>query len=301
SVVGSRTRRRSGRPELSQFGHRQCPALLTAETPAEDRMPGLESPRTGWTALVVALLAAVAVRGQDDTEPLRLQGVFPAGLRTSVTESRGTFHFTVTNPNSAPREARVVVLFPSRPDVQYARDVWVPGRASLSTWLPVGPAPEQPMTTGREIQVLLFDRTGGEAAPGLPPREERVPSRTVLYRKREPTTVILLDPAGTDLVPDPLAQPESRAALVLARTCRRAAGLSDHVSMASEGFLPPTPDAIDGMDQVVLAGNRLATDPVGRSELRQWLQHGGKLWVMLDLVDPAVVAPILGDDFDMQV
>src|SRR5262249_8410296 len=69
----------------------------------------------------------------------------------------------------------------------------------------------------------------------------------------------------------------------------------------SEGFLPPTPDAIDGMDQVVLAGDRLATDPVGRSELRQWLQHGGKLWVMLDLVDPAVVAPILGDDFDMQV
>jgi hypothetical protein len=264
-------------------------------------MPGVESPRTERTALAIALVAAAAVWGQDGTEPLRLQGVFPTGLRTSATESRGTLHFTVTNPNSTPRDARVVVLFPSRAEVQYGRDVWVPGRASLSTWLPVGPAPEQPTAISREIQVLLFDRTSGPAVPVLPPGEERVRSRPVLYRKREPTTAILLDPAGTDLVSDPLARAESRAALLLARTCRRAAGLSDHVSMVSDGFLPPTPDAFDGIDHFILAGNRLATDPVGRSELRRWVQHGGKVWVMLDLVDPAVVAPILGDDFDMQV
>ena len=29
--------------------------------------------------------------------------------------------------------------------------------------------------------------------------------------------------------------------------------------------------------------------------LRQWLEGGGRVWVMLDLVEPEVVAPLLGN------
>jgi hypothetical protein len=35
--------------------------------------------------------------------------------------------------------------------------------------------------------------------------------------------------------------------------------------------------------------------------LRQWLEQGGKLWVMLDRIDPEVLAPVLGDALDFQL
>src|SRR5262249_27378490 len=35
--------------------------------------------------------------------------------------------------------------------------------------------------------------------------------------------------------------------------------------------------------------------------LRHWLEQGGKAWVMLDLVEPDVIAPLLGDALDFQL
>src|SRR5262249_37604377 len=80
-----------------------------------------------------------------------------------------------------------------------------------------------------------------------------------------------------------------------------AAGLPEHVSIVAEGLLPPTPEAFEGVDHVVLASNRLGADPTGKAVLRRWVEQGGRLWVMLDLVDPAVITAILGDDADFQV
>src|SRR4029077_7440226 len=34
---------------------------------------------------------------------------------------------------------------------------------------------------------------------------------------------------------------------------------------------------------------------------RRWLERGGTVWVMLDLVEPEAIAPLLGDAFDFQV
>ena len=64
---------------------------------------------------------------------------------------------------------------------------------------------------------------------------------------------------------------------------------------------PPLPEAFDGIDHLVLASNRLADDPVGVRAVRQWLMRGGRLWVLLDRVDPDVLAPLLGDALDFQV
>src|SRR5262249_1789397 len=60
-------------------------------------------------------------------------------------------------------------------------------------------------------------------------------------------------------------------------------------------------EGFDGIDHFVSAWGRLADDPAGLRALRQWLERGGKVWVMLDLVDPEVVAPLLGDALDFQV
>ena len=70
--------------------------------------------------------------------------------------------------------------------------------------------------------------------------------------------------------------------------------MSEHVGEISGRFLPPSQEAFDGIDHFVLAGNRLAQDPAGARAVRQWVERGGTLWVMLDLVDPETVAPIFG-------
>ena len=74
-----------------------------------------------------------------------------------------------------------------RPEVQYGRDVWIPARSSMSSWLLAGPIPpdeaalNQPILKGpkgpslaraREIQSLIYDRTDGQEKLILP-RGER--------------------------------------------------------------------------------------------------------------------------------
>jgi hypothetical protein len=240
----------------------------------------------------------------QEQPPLRLDGLYPGGARNSATESWGTFGFSLTNLSDTDRQARVLVFYTGQPDVQYGRDILVPARATLSSWLLVGPAPAQSQADGREIQSLLYDRTAGQERLILPPGTERVRSRSVLYRKREPFTAIVLDeePSGAPGVGE-LPRPESAAeqALHLARVFRRARQLSGLVQAIHPTPLPPTPEGFDGVDHIVLASGRLADDPPGMQALRRWLERGGTLWVMLDLVEPERLAPLLGDALDFQV
>lgn len=251
-----------------------------------------------------AVLAAAAAPGRAaDPLPLKLDGLLPAGGRATVTESRGVLRFTLANPNPEPREARVLVYYVARPDVQYGRDVWVPGKAQVTAWVPVGPAPPETREFGREIKYLLLDRTGGQTRV-LTPAAEQMRNRAVPYRKREPSTAVLSDDFVTD-APDPDAPDKPGSAVFraaeLARAFRSARGLSEFVWLVGDRFLPPTAGALDGIDQFVLAGDRLAADPLGARTLRQWVQGGGVLWVLLDRVEAATVAAVLGDDLGFEV
>jgi hypothetical protein len=240
---------------------------------------------------------------QDAPQSLRLEGLVPVGGRSTLTDGWGTLRFTVENRGAEAREARVVVFYPERRDVQFARDVWVPGGARATSWLPVGPPPERPSRMRRDIYYQLYERVDGEFRPVGSSQPDRLPSRAEPYRPREPTTAVYTDSVvGEFDDPDLLAVKDSAAeAVALARTFRHARGLSEAVSIVLDRRLPPTPEAFDGIDQFVLAGDRLAADPVGRQALRHWVLHGGTLWVMLDRVDPDVVAPVLGEGQSFQV
>lgn len=259
------------------------------------------SPRL-W--LIVLVLAAPAA-GQDPPTGFRLDGLVPGGGRTTVTEGWGALQFTVTNFDPSPHDLTIVVFYPERPEVRYARDVWVPAHSRLSSWVTVGPVPPQESGIGREIKFMLYDRAGGEAWQVREPRDrraagdERVRSRAVPYKKREPTTAIVLDddPDRPGIAPD---SPAARAVL-LARTFRQGRRLSETVMILNDRFLPASAEAFDGTDQLVIAGNRLANDPVGRRAIRQWVEQGGTLWVMLDQMDPATLGAILGDDRGFEV
>jgi hypothetical protein len=50
-----------------------------------------------------------------------------------------------------------------------------------------------------------------------------------------------------------------------------------------------------------VASGRIGDDPAGLRALRQWVQRGGKVWVLLDQVEPEAVAPLLGEAIDFQL
>lgn len=253
-------------------------------------------------AFLLGLNCAAAI-GQDDAEPLRLDGLFPVGGRVSLTESWGTLQFTVANWSYTAKQARVVVFYPNRPDVRYARDVWVPARARATSWLSVGPVPDQPLPLSREIAYQLFDRTDGTDRQVRGREPEKLRTRDVLYHRREPTTALYLDSTDMDGDDDALGNKDSSdfESLRLAQTFRGTRGLSDRVSVIRDRYLPPDAGAYDGIDHFVIAANRLASDPAGQQALRHWVLNGGTLWVLLDRVDPDVVAPILGEGLRFQV
>src|SRR5262249_46770299 len=138
-------------------------------------------------------------KAQQRQPPLHLQGLMPGGVRRNVTERWGTLDFLVTNTTDTDRQARVLLFFEGQADRQYGRDVWVPARSSLVRCVRAGPAPRERPDRGRAVQSLLYDRTGGKETLILPDTEERVRSRLVPYRQREPSTSILLDLAPTTL------------------------------------------------------------------------------------------------------
>jgi hypothetical protein len=241
---------------------------------------------------------------QPEAPPLRISGVFPGGVRSYITEGWGTFDFTVTNLADFDREARVLVSLGGQPDVQYGRDVWVPAHSTRASWLLVGPAPPPASPTVVDLQVLLYERSDGKERLVLPPGEERIRARGVPYHHREPATAVLLDEfvpgkiIQGQLPPPPTAEEE---VLDLVRSFREARNLSDYVGRVNPGPLPHTAEGFNSIDHFVIASNRLADDPVGLLALRRWLERGGKVWVLLDRVDPVALAPLLGDALDFEV
>jgi hypothetical protein len=255
--------------------------------------------------LLLTFLCCPAASAQEHANPiLRLDGIMPGGVRGTATESWGLCDFKLTNLSDNDRLARLVVFFPDRQDTQYGRDVWVPAHSALSSWMLIGPAPKLKPEQLCEIRMHLYDRSEGKEQLILPPGEERIRSGTLFHRSREPSTVILLDEsASEEEVWGQLPQPESRQeeAIRLTRGFRLTRNLSEYVHPISSHLLPPVAEALDGIDHFVLASDRIAQDPAGMQALRHWLERGGKVWVMLDMVSPDALGPLLGDAVDFQV
>jgi hypothetical protein len=60
--------------------------------------------------------------------------------------------------------------------------------------------------------------------------------------------------------------------------------------------LPPTPEALNGVDQMIVSSDCLVSDAAGLQAVRGWLHGGGRAWVMLDRVSPDTAARLLGTD-----
>lgn len=260
--------------------------------------------------LLACLLAPLSAVAQQAPQPLRLDGLTLGGVRSSVTEAWGAFDLTLTNSSDQDRQARVLFFYEGNEDLQFGRDVWVPARSSLQSWMLAGPVPSRSKggTISRSIRYHFYDRTGGSSAWVRPTSEERYRSRDVLYHKRDvrdPYVAVITDPSG-ERGPQPglIAHPPLYSDEVngMIQSMRGAARLATPLAPEVRGrSLPLVPEAFEGIDHLVIASNRVAQDPVGLRAARQWLMRGGTVWVFLDHVELDSVAPLLGGVVDFHV
>src|SRR5687767_2040821 len=95
--------------------------------------------RLGLSIFLIAWWCGVAFAQEPKPATLRLGGMLPGGVATLATSSWQTYDFNLTNLTDIDRQARVLMHFPGRSDVQFGRDVWVPARSTINSWLLAGP------------------------------------------------------------------------------------------------------------------------------------------------------------------
>jgi hypothetical protein len=254
--------------------------------------------------LTLLVLACRAATAEAQEAPLRLKNPGPAGARSSLTESWGVVGFRLSNTTNQDREARVLTFYSEAPGRQFGRDLWVPRDATLSSWYSLGPPPGPTGRSVVELRSLLYDRTEGRERLLKSPEGQATRSDLVRFERREPSTAVMLDgdvSDGSQVPPPADAQARADDLRDLVRVWRNRWGLSATVHSVKQRFLPPIPEALDGIDHFVLGSDRIGEDAAGLRALRAWLEGGGFLWVPLDLVAPRTVAALLGDGLEVQV
>jgi hypothetical protein len=235
--------------------------------------------------------------------PPALRSLSPNGVRTHVTEAAGTMGFAVTNPTDRDLELRILTSYAGAPERQYGRDVWVPAHATLSSWFAAGAPGPVSSRTGVGLRSLLYERDGGQEYLVPNPEGPALRESFARYARPEPVTAVMLDAELFDGTWQPAAADAARAEDVrnLARAFRELCGRSEQISWVHDRFLPPAAETFEGVDQFLLATDRLAADAAGLDAVRGWVQRGGRLWVMLDYVQPGTVAALLGDELGLHV
>jgi hypothetical protein len=271
-----------------------------------------ERVRTVWPKTLAAVIATLAIGvcgtslwAQAGVEADQAPRLFanPGPVYLYSPERWGTVRLTLRNPQSTPIELFCTTHFDGAPTLQYGRRVWLPPEARLETFQPLClPAVENPAQQTLDLRTLLLQEgPSGEALVSQLFGELKLEHTIRLAARARVTAVMetpppLTPPAGGAL-PQPL--PVSAADVVL--TARYEIDSGQNMVYIVDELLPPSELALDAVDQLVIADNRLLDDPAGLQTVRRWLFAGGRLWVMLDRVDEAVLEGLLGDSFTCQV
>jgi len=246
-------------------------------------------------AVLLGLLAGGVVVAQERI------GIHTSSRLKHVPGTWSYLDVLATNPTDTAGEALVVVSFPSGDGRQYARRVWLPARGERITWLPIRiPAEVPPGRSTIPMNVMTLD--AGAAGDQLVRSDDgaafvqedllRVSEdgiRSATYFDRQ-----ILDDAEVVAA----RSAEWTTTLAVART---AVQLSTSFADFAEDFLPPWPAVLRGVDQILLAGDRITADAGGAAALRGWIRDGGRLWIALDAVRPETAAALLGDDLRLEV
>ena len=226
--------------------------------------------------------------------------VAPGGIAVYRPDQWGQVNLELLNPSDAPVELLACTFFESEPALQYGRRIWIPPKSKLQSWHPL-----RLSRTGTNhsinIRTLVMDARQ-EREVLLRSDSGALQFDSNLRMTDEESVTGLIVPIHSPPPPDsffPDANNEANADLVVA--ARLAAQRTRRLTYLIDQFLPAGEECLQALDHMVMADSRAINDSAGLAATRRWLFGGGRLWVMLDQVDPRVLEQLLGDEFAGEV
>lgn len=250
-------------------------------------------------ATLLPLWLVVAGWAQDSrvSDPALQIFTGPGAVALYGSERWGTMRLTVRNRQPTSLELFCATYFDGDPTLQYGRRIWLPPESRLETWQPlrVPVIRDARQQTANLRTLILQEGPHGETLVSQQFGELQV-EQTLRLAARYPLTAVMEPPPVVGPPPGgalPRPQPVSASEWVL--TARYEMDFGQNLLYFVEDLVPPTELALDALDQLVIADDRLLQDPGGLAAIRRWLFAGGRLWVLLDRVDERVLHGLLGD------
>ncbi|MBL7043814.1 MAG: hypothetical protein ISR77_34605 [Pirellulaceae bacterium] len=249
----------------------------------------------GCAACAVVGTICAHANGEDPQEVRFSRLGARYGIRQYVPNTWGVVAADVVNPRDEPAEVLAAFGHSRSPGKQYARRIWTPPHSWRRTWVPIR-VPDIPSGEDRvEFISYLFDRSTGSDV--VMRREGEGLRHTIwLSAHHEKPVVAVISAARAE--EEPQGGDYADEAII---ALQKARGFEQKLATIHDRYLPVMPEALDGLDQLVLCNSRFAKDVAALSAIRGWLSDGGRLWIMLDLVDFDGVERLLGQAFSCEM
>ncbi len=235
-----------------------------------------------WLAafLICQLVISTWVIAQDSKQPQLAGNAGMSGIGQYQPYTWGIVRATVENPTDEEQTLLLAHYVNNLPSFQYCGEVWVPPHTRRTVWLPIRPGEISKDTRGLEITSLLL----GENEQVLSSE-----SGTVLVTQSYPVMGMF---RGDD---------EDEFVSAMVKTKEELTRGSRSVAYLDPAQVPAIHAAWNGLDSLVIAGKVEQLDNAQKLAIRQWLIAGGRIWLMLDQVDEAFSAELLGEDYRLHV
>ncbi|MCX5658512.1 MAG: hypothetical protein NTW19_02170 [Planctomycetota bacterium] len=212
-----------------------------------------------------------------------------AGIGFYRSDSWAQVGVSLLNRTTEPVELMVVVSLVATPSTQYATKVWLP-----------------PLSTRRVIQPVRTAKTlsTGDVFATKAPAEQ---ATTQVYEiKGDTQTLLFTDNTDIQLNTDRpttgvFADSSDEIPGMGLAAARLGANWTSRLFFFRPADSPPSAAGLASLDSMVIARPRPDLDGAQIAALRQWLVRGGRLWVMLDRVNPEFLEQLLGEDWDVTV
>ncbi len=254
------------------------------------------------TALTVALSSAAFCQ-KVNGEPRTAVSVSPVGIQRFSPGGWSSLSVNGTNDSDADTVEIVSVYLGDDPSIQFSKRFWLPAHAQRRTWLPILVPPGTPLTD-QQVSVSTMRLTESDGAEAFAENHLGMPitERSLMLTPAEINTAIMTDRGLIDETRESRGAVQRIYRLVYAG---RDAVLSSSLQLGLSGFdahfLPPTPGALDELDQLVIASDRILSDSGGVMQVREWLRSGGRIWVMLDHTSEETLTTLIGENASVTV
>ena len=212
----------------------------------------------------------------------------PGGLYVYVPGQWAMINVNVSNPSKEPAELQCATYFDQEPSLQYGRKIWLPPESRMKVAHPIY------VPAGYSEPSLKYHSIVESSGKLVREDTSQVQHSGSFFTSLKRPITGMIEDLERD-TEDPKNPPYD---LVVA--CRVKAGNGRAIANLQDDFLPPDEESYRPIDQLVISSSRVLNDQAGLSAIREWVGGGGRLWLMIDSVDPEVLSAFFGDDWKGQ-